>query len=185
MTAEYVRECLDYDPETGAFTWKIRPRHHFPTENGWRRVNAGYAGKPAGCFDSKGYLRVRIANELHHGHRLAWLLTHGDWPREDIDHANGNKHDNRITNIRQAKCAENLRNSRLRKDSSSGVKNVYMDKRDGVWRVYLTIGGRQRHLGGHASKADAEAAAKEARIQHYGEFANHGEHQERLEKPCV
>lgn len=175
LTIDYLKECIEYNPEVGTMVWKERPRKHFRTKVGWLRANTQCAGKSAGCMDAKGYSRIRISNNLHHAHRLAWLLIHGVWPVKHIDHVNGNKWDNRIANLREATVSQNMRNSRIRKDNLTGVKNVRQDKRKcGSWHTTLRIDGKNKHLGSFSTKEAAEECVRKARVLHYGEFANHG-----------
>jgi HNH endonuclease len=101
----YVRECLVYDPETGAFTWKRRPRAPFNTQSQCDNWNIQFVGKPAGT-DSHGYLQICITangrRRQYLARRVAFALMTGRCPERDIDHHNGVRNGNRWSNLREA-----------------------------------------------------------------------------------
>ncbi len=99
LTAEYLRSILHYDQETGIFTWKVRTA---------RRVKAGDV---AGCSDGDGYRLIKVQSRLYKAHRLAWLYIHGSWPKDQIDHINRIRTDNRIANLREVSNKQNLQNT--------------------------------------------------------------------------
>lgn len=148
LTAERLREVLDYDPESGVFTWKVR------TSN---RVNVGDV---AGAMLKTGYLSISIDGKLHRAHRLAWLHVHGAWPAADIDHVNGVRTDNRFANLRSATPSLNQQNLRsARGATASGLLGVYRtDKKHRPWRSSINVDGKDRHLGNFTSPEEAHAA---------------------------
>lgn len=89
ITWERLVELLHYDPETGEFTWKK------PTSN---RVKIG--SKANNISPTTGEVRVRVDGKLYSGHRLAWFYMTKDWPELLIDHRNGQRADNRFSNLR-------------------------------------------------------------------------------------
>jgi len=107
LTQEYLKECLDYNPDTGIFVWKTRPTEHFKTTKGARIFNSKFSGKIAGGFDIKNYVVIGFLGEYYKAHRLAWLYFYGFMPENDIDHINGEKDDNRLANLRDATRSEN------------------------------------------------------------------------------
>lgn len=147
-TAEYIRECLDYDPETGVMVWKKRPRHHFTSDDRWAAINTRRAGRPAGCPGHLGYVTVGISGTKYFAHRLAWLFITGRWPKETIDHINGDPSDNRASNLWEASQWENKRNTKRRKDNTVGAKGVWYDRSRGKWRTYLNTQNKRTYLGG-------------------------------------
>ena len=67
--------------------------------------------------DKNGYLCVlcrlgkrQVFVRLHHA---VWAVCKGRFPERQIDHVNGNKHDNRIENLREVSQSENLLNMLL------------------------------------------------------------------------
>lgn len=148
---EQLMRRLRYERDTGVFTW-----------------NAD--GRPAGCRAANGYLIIGIDGRLLLAHRLAWFYEHGRWPLSLIDHADGNRLNNRISNLREATKTQNINNSGARSTSSSGVKGVSWDKRNAKWRATITVNGKQRSLGRHARIEDAAAAYANAAIREHGDF---------------
>ena len=110
LTQDRLRELVNYDPDTGLFTWRISRRKC-------------RQGALAGANMPTGYRTIRLDDVLHLAHRLAWLYVHGVWPTNQIDHINGNRADNRLCNLREATNAENAQNRRKPK-SKSGFMGV-------------------------------------------------------------
>jgi hypothetical protein len=89
---------LNYDQATGIFTWKVRR-------------GRGGAGRQAGTLSDKGYRFVPVGSQRYKAHRLAWLIVHGEWPADTINHLNGQKDDNRIANLEAVSLSENTRHA--------------------------------------------------------------------------
>lgn len=150
LTADQVRTLLAYDPETGVLTWR-QPM----------KFGQIPAGSVAGHVGLNGYRVVNINRTLYPAHRLIWLMVTGIWPGGDLDHADGQRANNRWSNLREVTRSQNNANSRLRKSNAAGVKGVYL-VRGKRWRASIRIGGRGHHLGYFATKeaaAEAYAAA--------------------------
>ena len=84
-----MKDLLNYDPDTGDFTWKVS------TSN---RVRVGQV---AGTLRHDGYIRIKVNGKLYLAHRLAWFFVYGVWPVEFLDHIDQDKSNNRINNLRE------------------------------------------------------------------------------------
>ena len=170
LTAEYLRSILDYDPETGLFTWRERPDTDLP----WNRK---YAGKRAGTLRSYSagkpgkYVVIMINGKNYLAHRLAWLWVKGEWPPGDLDHRDGNGANNAIENLRPAACWQNLANQGLSRANTTGFKGVTLRKSTGRYVAQIHVHGKNRHLGYFDSPEEAHAAYRKAAREHFGEFA--------------
>jgi hypothetical protein len=167
---DLVRSLLDYDPETGEFRWRVRTVDSFPSlriANGW---NSRYARKLAGHIGRRGYVTIIITHWHCAAHRLAWMLMRGAVPHE-IDHIDGNRANNRISNLRAATGSQNLANARVRRESASGIKGVY--RRGAKFRAYIRVEGRTVIIGAFTTLQEAASARREAAERLYGEFARH------------
>ncbi|SPF55707.1 AP2 domain-containing protein (modular protein) [Candidatus Desulfosporosinus infrequens] len=118
-------------------------------------------------LDNKGYVFACIDHKLTRMHRYLMNAPDG----LDIDHIKGVRTDNRKSNLRFATQTENRRNKRVRKDSISGVKGVYYDKRFNKYRAGIRIDGRQIHLGYYSTLLKASESYDQAAIHYFGEFA--------------
>lgn len=161
FTAGYIGSILNYNPESGLFTWKVR------------RGSRAMPGKRAGSVLWNGYRAINVDGCHLREHRLAWLLVHGSLPVEDIDHVNGQRSDNRLCNLRSVSRQENCRNLARRSDNSSGVPGVSFHKKLGKWRSYISTDGKQINLGVFESLAGAIDARKAAEVK-LGFHKNHG-----------
>ena len=157
ITQARLRELLDYDPATGVFTWKV--------SRGPARV-----GSVAGWKETRGHICIEVDGRSYKAHRLAWLYVSGKWPRDQIDHINCVRTDNRIVNLREATSAENAANSLTYRNNTSGFKGVNWHKKTGKWRAYIGVEGRITHLGLFARVEDAAAAYAEASARLHEDF---------------
>lgn len=161
LTAERLRELLDYDPEAGRMFWRV--------SQGSRAV----AGTEAGTFHKhSGYVHITIDGRKYRRARLAFLHVTGAWPKRFSDHKNGVRDDDRWDNLRDASRSENLRNVRPR--GRHGVKGVTLrtdQHRNKPWHASIYDRGRTRSLGDFATKAEAAAAYEAAAKRQYGDFA--------------
>lgn len=153
LTVARLREVLHYDPDTGAFTWKLK------TALGIQ------VGSEAGTLNNRGYRIVRLNGKGYSAHRLAWLYVNGVWPENQIDHINRTRNDNRIANLREASCAENLQNTVARSTNTSGHKGIHWLKQRQRWVAHITHQYSQIYLGLFADINDAVAARKKAEEQ--------------------
>lgn len=168
-----LAEMVDYDPATGLFVWREKPRHLFTTESRFKAANTQCRGKPAFCTrQTTGYLAGSVQGQMYLAHRIAWVICYGEWP-DQIDHINGDKTDNRIVNLRSVSVAINNRNLARRKTNSSGVNGVRWHKAAGKWVARISVDGSEIHLGLFEDFAEAVAARKSAERNH--DFhPNHG-----------
>ena len=149
LTVEEARSRLNYDPATGRLTWK-------------KLRNTLRIGEEAKSLDVAGYVQVNISGTLVKGHRLAWLLHYGAWPDGDIDHINGVRNDNRISNLRCVSPKVNCQNQRVgSRPSVTGLIGVHLQGRGSAnkrYRAKIWVDGRQIHLGGYTTPDEAHAA---------------------------
>lgn len=132
----------------------------------------GKDGKKAGRIDSQGYIVVRVNGKDTRAHRVIFCMHHGFMPSA-IDHADGNKTNNKIENLRQCSISENSTNKKRGTNNTSGAKGVSWHKATGKWQVNVTVNKRQRNFGYFNDFELAELVAIEARNKYHGCFARH------------
>lgn len=152
-------QLLRYEPETGMLFWMERP----PVDAINKQFNAMYAGKRALTADNgHGYMRGEIFGRPLLAHRAAWALTYGEWPERHIDHVNGDRADNRITNLRLADFKTNAQNMKRFSNNTSGVVGVYRIKGSSKWTAAIWDNRRKVNLGRFDLFEQAVAARKAA-----------------------
>lgn len=163
LTKEQIEEDITYDPETGVFRWN-RPAGR------WERISPGSV---AGRCNAEGYRYLHLRGEEYRACRVAWLLMTGEWPKEQIDHRNGNPSDDRFENLRECTQSENKANSRRYKNNSSGFKGVGYDGSKSRARYYAKISkdGKVHHIGWYMTAQEAHEARNRALARLHGEFA--------------
>lgn len=154
---EELRRILDYNPETGEFTWLVAPAY-------WKR-----AGTPAGGL-RKGYKVIGWNGKVFTASRVAWALYYGEWPPHEVDHISRDPSDDRIANLRLATSGENKRNRGVRKDSGTGVKGVRLHKPTGRYQARIRHMGREFHLGLFDEIDKAAEAYRVAAVKLHGGF---------------
>lgn len=134
LTQQRLKELLNYNPDTGIFTWII--------SRGKAR-----SGHIVSCLDSDGYVVVTIDQKLRKAHRLAFLYMDGYLPENQVDHINRIKHDNRYENLREVSSQCQARNKPLTPRNTSGVSGVYWSAADKTWKAGICISHERKHLG--------------------------------------
>ena len=154
ISIQRLKELLNYDPDTGEFTWRVGKR-------------GLYAGDIAGCIAKHHYRVIRLDNKLYYAHRLAFFWSTGRWPKY-VDHKNRCTLDNRFSNLREASMSENLMNARRPRNNTTGYKGVWFDKNVGRYRAEVS----GDHIPGFfvTAKEAHEAYMVEAK-KRFGEFA--------------
>ena len=157
---EELKEFLDYNSDTGIFTWKKQVAHTIKV------------GQKAGAKQSKGYIQIKFKGHIYYAHRLAYYMYHGVDPLENlVDHKYGDGSNNKIKNLRLATNPQNCMNRvNLPSHNTSGVIGVHWDKRLKKWRAQITVNKVYKHLGLFTNKEDAIKVRKEAEIKYFGEF---------------
>lgn len=128
-------------------------------------------GSLAGGLHANGYLMMNIAKRKVLAHRMTWLWCYGWLPECEIDHINGNKLDNRISNLRLASRCENQMNVPITSANTSGIKGVCYNKSAGKWQAQIQANNKRFYLGLFSSKDDAALAYLSAEKKLHGDFA--------------
>lgn len=155
LTAHRAKQLFVYDPQAGTFVWRETGKPAFTS-----RAVKGYA---VGNADRKKYL----------AHRVAWLITHGEWPAGQVDHINGIRDDNRISNLRDIERVDNQRNMKVSARNKSGILGVHYAKTLNKWQATIRADGKSKYLGIYDTKEQAAEARAKANAE-YGFHENHG-----------
>jgi hypothetical protein len=168
-----LRLLISYDPATGEFTWKVRPRFIYKkTFNNTERMRRIMAQRPAfRTQDGNGYLICKIRGRQLLAHRVAWAIMHGSWPSGMIDHIDGNGENNKWSNLRLADHSQNGSNSQIRSDNKTGFRGVSWNGRDRKWQAMISHRGKQFNLGVYADQVDAANAYDAAARRLHGQYA--------------
>jgi len=125
----------------------------------------------AWTIDPRGYVAGRPSGSKSSVTLHRWILMGGDSEVGTIDHADGNKLNNKRSNLRQCSQAENARNTKLAKNNSSGFKGVSLDV-NGKWRARIWKDRKEIRIGTFINIEDAVAAYDKAALELHGEFAS-------------
>lgn len=158
LTLERLKELLAYDPDTGLFVWK--------TDRG----RSAKFGDIAGRLAVRGYWDIEIDGKKYKAHRLAWLYVTGKWPKDEIDHRDMNRTNNKFDNLREATHSQNGYNKITPTTNTSGFKGVSWCGRTGKWRAAITRDRKQYHLGFYDKISDAKSAYDVASHKYHGEY---------------
>lgn len=173
-TLEYLNECFFLDRDTGNIIWKERPAHHFIRESAMARFNKIFSGKHAGNYRPDGYVRILINKTRYYAHRIVYSMSRqmeiSDIPKE-IDHIDKNQRNNKPENLRAASRSQNVMNTTIRADNTSGFKGVGFDRRIGKWVARVKLGGKVIYHGSFQNPESASLARNIAAEQIHGIFA--------------
>lgn len=155
MTIEDARRYFDYDQSTGIMRWKEKLSKY-------SRIKPGDI---VGYKNSQGYLQLGFAGKTYKVHRTAWMVFYGEVP-EVIDHINGNKTDNRISNLRSV---DNRTNNQNKIHNRNGkLLGCHFRKDRNLWRAEIRINGENIRLGHYTTEREAHEAYKKAHREMVG-----------------
>lgn len=118
---------------------------------------------------------VYAAADIQHGpgkrerllmHRVIMNASRG----EMVDHIDGNGLNNRRANLRIATKSQNMMNSRVRRDSSSGYRGVTFCRFTGRWQANIKAKGKRIFLGRYDTPEEASEVYQKAAEKYFGEF---------------
>lgn len=158
---ETLKKYLNYDKDTGVFTWKVR------------RANCIKIGDIAGTTNTNGHRQVRIEGKQFVLHRLAWLYVYGVLPDKELDHINGDKSDNRIENLREVSHGENMQNLPTYRNNTSGKIGVHYDRNCNKWIARISYKG-ERIILGVFTTFEESCLSRERAEERYNYHENHG-----------
>jgi hypothetical protein len=158
MTTFYKQDLLQtakrlykYCENTGNFYWKITNTNVKPNQ---------LAGS-----NHNGYIRLRIGNKQIFAHRLAWAFVYAEFPKNQIDHIDGNKANNKIVNLRDVTREVNLQNqTKAHVQNELGLQNVRQRKDSKQYQVRINSGKKGFYVGQYENVKDAVQARDIARI---------------------
>lgn len=81
-----------------------------------------------GSYDKDGYLIIKVKGKQIKAHRLVWFLCNGYFPKQELDHINRVRNDNRIENLRLADRKLQHQNTDIKPNKDTGVVGIYEDK---------------------------------------------------------
>ena len=157
MNINALNELFIYNPETGLIYWKAKGKGRIKKKEAGTKLYSGYIG-------------ICVGKQRMQAHRLAWALFYGKTPKDQIDHINGIKTDNRICNLREATNSQNGKNLSLSKANKTGHKGVCFESFTNKWKAYIRVDRKMINLGRFEKIEDAITIRKQAEQKYFGEW---------------
>ncbi len=163
---ETLRSELEYNPESGEFSWRNK-------RNGKGAGKGSARRERVGTQSAKGYIDVWLFGKFYKLHRIAWKMVYGKDPVDQIDHIDGDKSNNRIKNLREATNSENRSNTGKSSTNKSGIKGVCFHTKSKTWRAQISKDGRKYLKDGFPTKEAAADYIVILRVKLHKEFSRH------------
>lgn len=172
ISIEDLHRLLTIDMETGKLFWKRRDTSWFKEgydtiETQAKRWNTRFAEKEAfNNMGHDGYYRGFLFNNRIRTHRVVWAMANGSWPEHTIDHIDGDRSNNRPSNLRDVIHADNIQNqNKPLPNSKSKIRGVHQVP-SGKWVAQLRAYNKRFHLGTFDTIEEAEIAYNAGRIKY-------------------
>lgn len=163
LSKDVFDKYFSCDPEEGAL--------YCNTPFGNKKCGERIGGKADG-----GYLKVWFKGKNIRVHRIIWILVKGEIPPSlVIDHIDGDKLNNRVSNLRLCTQSQNTLNRRMHSNNASGLKGVYFNdssRNKKKWIAQISIDKKKIRLGRFCTKEEAHEAYVVASKKYHGEFSS-------------
>ena len=160
LTQEVLLENFRYDETTGDLYWKVK------------RAYTTDLSKPISAKDRHGYIvvctKLSGKTKVYRIHRLIWTIVYGMNPK-NIDHIDGDRTNNQISNLREVTHQQNMMNRKKRVGSISAYKGITKSKYS--WIAEITFMNNRHYLGSFKTEKEAAIAYEEASKKLHGNFA--------------
>ncbi|MDE1138144.1 MAG: HNH endonuclease [Paraburkholderia tropica] len=105
---------------------------------------------------------------------LAWAIHFGEWPSRLVDHEDGDRSNNKLSNLRLATFSQNQWNMGKPRRNKSGIKGVSLNRATGKWCASVKANNKSYYVGTFDLLDDAAKAVAAKREELHGHYANHG-----------
>lgn len=151
LSPEEIRGLFDLNTETGQLRWKTS------TSRG------RYTQRVAGSPHRLGYVQVKIGKKSYLAHRIVWAIVYGEWPSCQVDHIDGNKANNAVSNLRLVTTSQNAQNRAINgvKTASGLMGAIYVpgtSRRRECWESRIKLNGVSTYLGRFKTPEEAQTA---------------------------
>lgn len=133
ITQERVKELFDYHPDGYLI----------------RKITQGTSkkGKVVNSLDGNGYFATKINGKTYSVHRLVYLIHYGKFPKNQLDHIDRCKTNNKIENLRDATISQNKMNITKLTKNTSGYKGVNWHSIGNKWLAQIMVNRKKYILG--------------------------------------
>ena len=165
LTHEYLKQCIDYNPDTGDFKWRITQGRNI-------------YGNDAFCVHESSNRKISLTTKiLSHEtttNRLIvfWMTGYMPSPNRDVMTIDNNTLNLKWSNIKVGSHSDSCK--KQRNSGTLALKGVHFYIKEKKYRAQITINGKQKYLGRFKTEAEAAAAYMKAARKHFGELANDG-----------
>lgn len=136
----------------------LREYYYLDSEGNLRYKKQGYLNRYSkddlvkAHFDTMGYLNIVIPTIRTKGNGCAsvklahviWVFSGNTLPNNMcLDHIDGNRSNNKLSNLRLVTVRQNNKNRRKRSDNTSGITGICWNKSHKTWCIRKTIYGKR------------------------------------------
>lgn len=160
ITQGYLKEILDYNPDTGIFKWKIQVSN---------RVKIGSIAGSSAEYRTH---HIKINSRHYENSKLAWLYVYGEFPKNLLNYIDGDKHNTSILNLREATKSDVQFYRKVRQsNNTTGYKGVTYNSRYKKYYASIRVKGKSIYLGQCDDALSAHLLYKQGSLKYAMEFS--------------